>query len=78
MSTAPITETMRVDIRNRQGVVKTGLTLDEALAYIDEVTPMGLAVVTPTGGTIPAGTHFSFWVRTMKGAVARNAARAAV
>ena len=74
-TTAPITETIRVDIRTEKAVLVTGLTLDEAVTYITDNTPRGLAVVLPSGGLLSA-VRFPMWVRSMKGAVARNAARA--
>lgn len=62
---------IRVDIRTQKHPVATDLTLDQALAYIQTRTPRGLAVVLPSGNLLPAGSSFTMFVSTVKGAQTR-------
>lgn len=74
-TTAPAWE-MRVDVRSKKTVLATNLTLDEAVAFLESNGTANLAVVLPSGSLINAGTSFHSFVRTLKGAQARIAARA--
>ena len=70
-----ITQTMRVTVRTKTAILKSDLSLDDAVKFLDTDTTPRRAVIMPNGGHMEPG-FFRGWVASTKAAVARNAARA--
>lgn len=66
-----------VTVRTKTAELLTGATLDEALEFLTTDTTPRRMVELPSGGLI-APNEFAYWVKTVKAAAARVAARKAL